>query len=189
MTHSKMTTLLICPGIHPPHLTQEFLQGLGEVSSLISMGFDRVLVFPTQQYPAYSAIHILQFLEDCCLDRDPIPKLVIISFSAGVVGAIGAAWGWRLQGRTVNASIAIDGWGVPLIGDFPLYRLSHDRFTHWSSSLLGSGWESFCADPAVSHLDLWRHPDRVEGWQMGDLACYPRLTATEFIKKILQRHR
>lgn len=183
-----MTIILICPGIHEPQFTQEFIQGLGELSHRQSHHFEPILVFPTQEYPAYSASHIWQFLDDRWQDKGTVPQLVIISFSAGVVGAIGAAWGWRLQGRTVNAFIAIDGWGVPLLGDFPIYRLSHDRFTHWSSCLLGSGWGSFCAEPAVSHLDLWRTPDRVPGWQMGDLGFNPRLTATDFIKKILQRH-
>lgn len=183
-----MATVFICPGIHDPLFTQNFLQGLGEFSRPQSLDLESSLVFPTQNYPAYSASHILQFLEDRWANKGTVPELVFIGFSAGVVGAIGAAWGWRLQGRTVNALIAIDGWGVPLYGDFPIYRLSHDYFTHWSSSLLGSGLGSFYAQPAVSHLDLWRMPDQVQGWQVGDRTLNPKLTAAEFIIEILQRH-
>lgn len=183
-----MATVLICPGIHDPLFTQEFLQGFDKFSHLHSLDLDRSLVFPTQDYPAYSASHILQFIEDRWGNKGTVPELAIISFSAGVVGAIGAAWGWRLQGRTLKALIAIDGWGVPLSGDFPIYRLSHDYFTHWSSNLLGSGLGSFYAQPAVSHLDLWRMPDQVQGWQVGDRTLNPKLTAAEFIIEILQRH-
>ena len=56
----------------------------------------------------------------------------------------------------MKALIAFDGWGVPLVGNFPIYRISHDQFTHWSSELLGKGDKSFYADPPVEHLDLWR---------------------------------
>jgi hypothetical protein len=184
-----MATVLLCPGIHDPQFTRDFWQGLGNVPNVRSLDVLPIWVFPTQDYPAYSASHILQFLEDRWGNEGTVPKLVIIGFSAGVVGAIGAAWGWRLRGRTVKALIAVDGWGVPLYGDFPIYRLSHDLFTHWSSSLLGSGLVSFYADPGIPHLDLWRMPDRVQGWQVGDTAIHPRLTAAEFINEILQRHR
>ncbi|MGB3188280.1 MAG: hypothetical protein WBB43_02490, partial [Limnoraphis sp.] len=64
----------------------------------------------------------------------------------------------------VKALIALDGWGVPLGGNFPIYRISHDRFTHWSSALLGGGVESFYADPPVEHLDLWSSPQTARGW-------------------------
>ncbi|NJK53546.1 MAG: hypothetical protein HC936_13370 [Leptolyngbyaceae cyanobacterium SU_3_3] len=57
----------------------------------------------------------------------------------------------------------MDGWGVPLGGDFPIYRVSHDRFTHWSSAWWVAGLDSFYADPAVAHLDLWRSPQTVQG--------------------------
>jgi len=44
--------------------------------------------------------------------------------------------------------------GVPLVGNFPIHRLSHDYFTHWSSAVLGSGNDSFYADPPVEHLEM-----------------------------------
>ncbi|NEQ81463.1 MAG: hypothetical protein F6K26_14780, partial [Moorea sp. SIO2I5] len=84
--------LILCPGIHDPQLTQDFLASL----ELSSPWTEKVLIFPAQDYPAYSAIHILEFLQrHIGLVKTPI---VLISFSAGVVGAIAAAWGWQLLG-------------------------------------------------------------------------------------------
>ena len=121
--------LLICPGIHEPQLTQDFLTGLC-CSNVSGYWTRNVLIFPTQKYPAYSAGHIVEFLRHRLSVEET--RVVFISFSAGVAGAIGAAWGWQLLGGKVEALFAIDGWGVPLYGDFPIYRLSHDYFTHWS---------------------------------------------------------
>jgi hypothetical protein len=58
-------SLVICPGIHDLQLTQDFLEALhsSETSNLSSRWTDKVLIFPTQDYPAYSAIHILEFLQ------------------------------------------------------------------------------------------------------------------------------
>jgi hypothetical protein len=123
-----------------------------------------ILVFPTDRYPAFSGCHILRFLRQQLPRQGHLSRdLVVISFSAGVVGAIAAAWMWQQTGGQIQAFIALDGWGVPLLGHFPIYRLSHDYWTHWTSALLGSGSESFFADPPVSHLDLWRSPQTVTG--------------------------
>jgi hypothetical protein len=112
-----------------------------------------------------------------------------LAFSAGVVGAIGAAWGWQLASGKVLAFIALDGWGVPLFGNFPIHRLSHDRFTHWSSALLGAGADSFYADPAVEHLDLWRSPSTAWGWHIssdiGRSLKPTRIAAAVFITQLL----
>ena len=91
---------------------------------------------------------------------------MIIAFSAGVVAGFTAACQWQQQGGTIKGLIAFDGWGVPLLGDFPIYRVSHDEFTHYSSAILGTGNISFYADPAVDHLDLWRSPHQVRGWMI-----------------------
>ena len=166
--------LAICPGIHDPKLTEGFLGSLSlewgvetEIKAKISNPESRistpVRVFPAQDYPAYSAVDILQFL---CAQEPAEESLIFISFSAGVVGAIGAAWGWQGLGGEVKAFIALDGWGVPLGGNFPIHRLSHDDFTHWSSALLGGGGESFYADPPVEHLELWRSPQTAKGWRV-----------------------
>jgi hypothetical protein len=149
-------SVIICPGVHSPQLTESFLQAI-EAS-------DDWLIFPTGEYPAYSAINIFNFL----LKNEPEPKsaspLLFICFSAGVVGGIGAAIAWKMNGGRIKALIAIDGWGVPLMADFPIHRFSHDYFTHWSSALLGAGEDSFYADPGVEHLEMWKFPGKIMGW-------------------------
>lgn len=179
--------VVICPGIHDPKLTQGFLEGLqaGATEQLSSEWLERVLLFPTQDYPAYSAVHILEFLRQH-LGREQLP-VVLISFSAGVAGAIAAAWGWQQGGAKVQALIAVDGWGVPLSGSFPIHRLSHDYFTHWSSALLGSGDDSFYADPAVEHLEIWRSPHTCQGWSVqGGKRTFT--TAAQFINELVPRY-
>jgi hypothetical protein len=141
---------------------------------------------------ALSSLHILQFLHDRLHHRLESP-VIFISFSAGVVGAIAAAWQWQLLGGDVKAFIAIDGWGVPLSGKFPIHRLSHDYFTHWSSSLLGSGQDNFYAEPAVDHLTMWRSPQSVQGWwvdsSQGEITTpKTRLTAAEFLHLLLKHY-
>ncbi len=191
-------SVIICPGVHSPELTQEFLEGIGKVLNL-----RQVYVFPTRQFPAYSAIHILKFLsgqssaQDLQLQHCILHPLVLIGFSAGVVGAIGAAQILQSFGGQVKAVIAFDGWGVPLLGNFPIHRVSHDRFTDWSSTLWGRNDSSFYADPATAHLDLWRSPQTVPGWtnEAIDSAPTARLTgygqkqysttAAQFLKHLL----
>lgn len=161
---SQPRAIAICPGIHEPQLTEAFVAGLQRQASSdrIFHGTDEVLIFPISDYPAYSAAHIMKFLQRHLAPGEK--PLIFISFSAGVAGAIGAAWGWQLLGGRVEAFIGADGWGVPLYGNFPIYRLSHDYFTHWSSALLGGGEDSFYADPGIEHLDLWGKPDTCKGW-------------------------
>lgn len=182
-------SIIICPGVHPPQLTEQFLSCL----CLSTKPF----IFPTDRYSAYSAYDILQFLRTHG-DISNQSSLLFIGFSAGVVGAVGAASLWQSLGGSVTALIALDGWGVPLVDRYPAYRVSHDSFTHWSSSVLGGGACSFWADPPVAHLELWRSPDRVEGWCVHMPAsaqgCHPstqptqrwyRLTASQFIRQVL----
>lgn len=183
--------LFICPSIHPAELTQQFLQGIEQPPA-------QALVFPSSQ-PPYSPLHVLKFLHQqlsafpsrgafpgACSLQSP---LVWISFSAGVVGAIGAAQIWQGLGGQVQALIALDGWGVPLFGNFPIHRLSHDRFTHWSSALLGAGNDSFYADPAVPHLRLWQAPQTVLGWHCSATRAAPsRCTAAQFLHMLLLRY-
>ena len=103
-------------------------------------------------------------LENCDHNHSPSTNTSVIAFSAGVVGAIAAAQYWHHRGIAISHFIAIDGWGVPLAAEFPIYRISHDHFTHWSSALLGAGQVNFYADPAVDHLDLWQTPDQTLGY-------------------------
>ncbi len=154
-----MTRIIICPGIHEVAVTDHFLKALKRHQVLR----DNYLIFPTNDYPAFSSYHLLQFLQQQLQDTQD-QSIIFLSFSAGVVAAMGAALLWQRIGGQVRGLIAFDGWGVPLFGDFPIHRFSHDQFTHWSSALLGRGQASFYADPPVEHLDLWREIDHVTGW-------------------------
>lgn len=194
-------SIIICPGIHESAITQSFLQELRYLLSNAPNFKDseNILIFPTQNYSALSTFHILQFLSERFDNPPATLPLLFISFSAGVVGAIGAAWGWQLLGGRVKAFIALDGWGVPLFGTFPIHRLSHDYFTYWSSALLGSGEDSFYANPPVEHLEIWRSPQSVQGyWVHPTASTQPqnlhqatptRLTAAEFLTMLIERYR
>ncbi|MBW4490285.1 MAG: hypothetical protein KME12_21100 [Trichocoleus desertorum ATA4-8-CV12] len=196
-------SILICPGMHDINLTSSFLKnlrlhstpGLSVVDGSKVDSTKQLLIFPVQRYPAYSAFHIVQFLQET-LRQNPFSaepdEFVFLSFSAGVAGAIGAAWAWQQLGGKVKALIALDGWGVPLYGNFPIHRVSHDHFTHWSSALLGAGADSFYADPAIDHLDLWRSPQTIQGWWVPTASTAPSqpiaTTADVFLTVLLQRY-
>lgn len=164
------TTVVVCPGVHPPDLTQQFMRSLQGVN----VPTDQWLVFPAERYPAYDSLQVLRFIHETQSQQGATAgansPLLFIGFSAGVVGALGAACALENLGRTVKALFAIDGWGVPLWGGFPSHRLSHDAFTHWSSSLLGAGCDRFYADPPVEHLELWRSPHTIHGQQVPSAA-------------------
>ena len=202
--HSELVsvTVVICPGIHSQKLTHDFLREF--VPSLLD-----VVVFPTDRYPAYSAWHLIQFLdaqrrESSLGGVKRFFPVLFVGFSAGVVAAIAAAWYWQLMGRSVKALVAIDGWGVPLYGNFPIHRMSHDWFTHWSSTMGEQLGDCFYADPAVEHLDLWRSPVSVQGrwvnYAVGRSSssrgtwCSPisrlsvQTTAADFLRMLLIRY-
>ncbi len=165
-------SIVICPGIHDPQLTEQFLAGLDLAIA--------PQVLP-QSIPVYSPLHVFEFLQNHCNLTEP---LVVIGFSAGVVGSIGAAHRWQQQSGQVQALIAIDGWGVPLFGQFPIYRLSHDWFTDWSCQGLGKTDQSFYAEPAVPHLELWRSPAQTQGWQRRG-QVQTKTTASQFVHQLL----
>jgi hypothetical protein len=185
-------SVIICPGVHSPELTQAFLQGVGK-----SLDPQQVYIFPAQHFPAYSAFHILNFLGvpqfSPGLQFSPcVQPVLFIGFSAGVVGAIGAAQIFQSLGGQVKALIALDGWGVPLAGRFPIHRISHDRFTDWSSPLWGrNDWgrndSSFSANPGVAHLELWRSPQTAQGWAVDQQKIYST-TAADFLQHLLIRY-
>lgn len=186
--------LVICPGVHEPKLTDCFLAGLSGLWGVAAdrqnqQIVDRVKIFPAHKYPPFSALDILHFL---CSQELAGESLVFVSFSAGVAGAIGAAWMWQQLGGQVGAFFALDGWGVPLAGNFPIHRISHDRFTHWSSAILGGGGESFYADPAIEHLDLWRTPQTAKGWHVSQTAAgietAAATTAAKFLVHLLKQY-
>ncbi|MGB6294863.1 MAG: hypothetical protein WBF90_01610 [Rivularia sp. (in: cyanobacteria)] len=181
--------VIICPGIHESTLTKSFIKSLNKANSHSSLNQKSVniLELPANNLSALSGFHIYQFLRECLADQLKSP-CVFISFSAGVVGAITAASLWQFFGGNVKAFIAIDGWMVPLAGNFPIHRMSHDYFTHWSSCLLGSSHNNFYAQPAVDHLELWRSPSTVEGYLVDSPSeeLPLSLNASEFILHIIK---
>ncbi|MBW4595110.1 MAG: hypothetical protein KME46_19930 [Brasilonema angustatum HA4187-MV1] len=186
-------SIIICPGIHESVLTQSFVSGWIEqvIDKAKSKKPVDVLIFSGESGLALSGFHLWQFLHKHLQNRIESP-VVFISFSAGVVGAILAAHKWQQIGGYVKAFIAIDGWGVPMWGNFPIHRMSHDYFTHWSSSMLGSGQNNFCADPPVDHLEMWRSPQTVQGYCLdscfGESPPKQRLSAAEFLHLLLKHY-
>ncbi|MCT7951512.1 hypothetical protein NG798_17045 [Ancylothrix sp. C2] len=184
---------LICGGEHRPELTDSFVKQVFQAAPSASLP-SNVIIFPSTCGPVWSPFHVLQFLEASLtsMPSEKLPAVIFISFSAGVAGAIGAAWGWQQRGGKVAAFFGLDGWGVPLAGDFPIYRLSHDYFTHWTSALLGTGDQSFYGTGATSHLQLWDMPQTVQGWwyNSASFGLYPvrPTTAALFLVSLLERH-
>jgi hypothetical protein len=163
----NIVSIILCPGIHAPELTEGFWNAIQQVKSpnLATTELPNPYIVPEAERWAFSPVHTLQFFHQMLPISEP---LVLIGFSAGCVGMVGAAWTWQQQGGTILALVALDGWGVPLYGTFPIYRLSHDVFTHWSSQALGMGQDPFYAEPGVAHLELWRSPDQSWGWWCKD---------------------
>ena len=187
--------IIICPGIHAPELTKSFIQGCLNQAGEKSID---ILVYPGQGYLTLSTFHILHFLCDRLgapsdrLNNKLKSPVIFLCFSAGVIGGIGAATAWQLWGGHVQAFIAIDGWGVPLGGNFPIHRLSHDHYTHWTSAYLGMGENNFYAEPAVDHLSMWQSPQSVQGqWTNPSIGFSPPkqyLSASEFLNFLLERY-
>jgi hypothetical protein len=172
--------IIICPGFHSPQLTEDFITAMGwRQPGKLGQSF---LVIPKTILP-YNFSEIHQWLSQQ-FEPSQTP-LYFIGFSAGVVGAMETALSWQQQGGTVQGLIAIDGWGVPLFGSFPLYRLSHDWFTHITSQFLGKGQRDFYCSPAVSHLALWQSPDKAWGWQEIKLGCRVYCSAAKMIDEAL----
>ncbi len=182
--------------MHPPSATGQILATLAidrDLSQLM-----RVLVSPQQGLGALSAFALRQTLESAIgasgsasgnalgnaavgTSEASTPGLMIWAFSAGCVGAVALATYWQRWRGPVQALFLVDGWGVPCPPTVPVYRLSHDRFTHNTSGLLGQGDVNFYADPAVPHLDLWQHPQVVTGWSVGPGQRAEKLTAADFL--------
>ena len=169
--------IIIIPGIHSPQLSDRFVEN---IQTKIKQNY---LILPTQQYQPYAPKSVYQWLKKQQLSKTE--PLALITFSAGAVGGFSAALAWQSQGGQVQSFIAIDGWGMPLIANFPLYRVSHDYFTHWTSGLLGGGQFGFYADPEVSHLAIWRSPDKCWGWRKISQGLQTRYLLTDYLQDIL----
>ena len=162
---------VICPGLHDPVLTDDFTAiAQAQIPALHTV--QQLVPDPSQ-------------LGRPILAADPktSPAVGVIAFSAGVVAAVALLQRWQWSGGQVAGLIALDGWGVPLPTHYRTFRLSHDRFTHRSSGLLGSGSVNFYADPAVPHLQLWQAPQTVSGWQLDTTSGYAvqATTAIDFL--------
>ncbi len=176
--------IVLCPGIHPSQLTDSFWAAIQRrYAQLYAEAAPSVFIVPNANPWGVSPLHVLTFLDQTFSVGEP---LLLIGFSAGVVGAIAAAWAWQLKGGVIRTFVALDGWGVPLSGSFAIYRLSHDEFTHWSSQPLGMGQSPFYADPGVEHLKLWQSPDLVWGWWLQD-GPQQYVTAADVVCHILHR--
>ncbi|MEM9485962.1 MAG: hypothetical protein AAGA83_19980 [Cyanobacteria bacterium P01_F01_bin.116] len=165
--------LLICPGYHSPDLTHDFLQAL-----LRRITPERLWVMPIGSIPgsvSWPSRH-------APLSQQP---LNVIAFSAGVVAAYPWLMTWQRQGGK-SRFIAIDGWGMPLLGNLAIYRMSHDRWTH-GTTYFPTPKESkgyFYADPAVEHLEIWQFPQKT--WGIGTIGDEPQsMTAIDFVYAVL----
>lgn len=173
--------LFICPGMHAPHLTTEFVQH--SQLRTIATELEWTLSWPPSDLSPWSGYAVREWIAAHLPTADSPSPIALISFSAGVVGAIAAAQSLQRQGVEIAALIAIDGWGVPLSANFPIYRLSHDRQTHQDCCQLGAGVAQFYADPPVPHLDLWRSPHTAWGVSSINPA---RQTAAQFIGQVCE---
>ncbi|TAE54319.1 MAG: hypothetical protein EAZ88_09445 [Oscillatoriales cyanobacterium] len=154
--------LVICPGIHDPKLTDCFLEGLSEVWGNVEPRQNIQRSYSVKIFPAHK--------------QPPFSALDIFHFLCSQ----------ELTGESLV------GWGVPLGGNFPIHRISHDSFTHWSSAILGGGEDSFYADRPVEHLDLWRSPQTAQGWQISQTAdrieTTKPATAATFLVHLLKQY-
>ncbi len=183
--------VIICPGVHDLELSDRFLASVfyttkssatpGQNSQHLQQP-QKFLLFPTEKYPAYSPYHLYRWLK---LQNPSQEELFFIAFSAGVVAAIGAILALQNQRVKISGLVAIDGWGVPLWGKFPIYRFSHDHFTHWSSAILGTGKASFYSDPTVEHLTMWHSPENCTGWITQQHLPPRKSTAKDYLQEIL----
>jgi len=182
----------VCPGVHSPQLTASFLTAM----ALDQADPMRVCVIPGDRQPVYSPLHGLSMLQHRLGAPWAAPPVLFLGFSAGVVSLAAIAPLWQALGGTVLGLIALDGWGVTLAGNFPIHRLSHDRFTDWSSALLdlpldlltaAARGDRFYAEPAVAHLDLWRSPHTTTGWWQSASGTQRFTTAAVCLQALIQQ--
>lgn len=185
---SPLPWLVLCGGFHPRSLTERLGQELAQSSQLQPL--PQVILPITANWPdSLSGFALRQQLQSSLgrAAEPPIP-LIVVAFSAGCLGSLALAHHyWQRSPGAVRALFAVDGWGVPLVAPFPVYRLSHDWFTHVTCRPLGSGVVNFWADPAVPHLELWASPGQVSGWQISCNQPTPSpTTAAAFLRHWIQ---
>ena len=178
--HHTQLPVVVCPGFHNAKLTQSWVRSLPT--------FIEPIVLETSPISVQAVYQALT--ETFGEPSDGAEKLpvVAVGFSAGVVGLVGAIAQWQQRGGTCAQLIAIDGWGVPILG-MPVTRISHDRFTHVTTLPLGAGETNFYATPNVSHLHLWEAPESVSGiavsgWQLDSGVA---MTAADYVRRSLRK--
>ncbi|NJM96721.1 MAG: hypothetical protein HC800_05580 [Phormidesmis sp. RL_2_1] len=175
---TRLRPIILCPGFHAAQITDSFVRSLPPSTYPLIVN-----AFPANPLAVYDW---LVATHRTTQDISPHSPLIAIGFSAGVVGLTGALTLWQQQGGKILRFFAIDGWGVPISG-LPVQRLSHDRFTHWSTVPLGIGKINFYADPAVEHLQMWESPEHVYGrqiygWQTPEQNAIP-ISAADFLRQ------
>ena len=180
----KNPIFVICGGIHSSWLTDSFVDSFAQTIEEISE--TNICVIPTLKILPYDVLSIYHFLCQECGKPEASPPIILIGFSAGVVGSIGTGRLWQRKGGVVKSLFAFDGWGVTLIADFPCYRLSHDYFTHLTSQILGGEENAFYAQPSVSHLDFWKSTSVRGYWQKAH--GREKSTVADFLKLFVRNH-
>lgn len=174
-------------GFHDSKITDNFVDYLYSEIRLFNNFLS--IIIPSNKVQPYDGLSAYNFLFNYvnnCLNYSP--SIILITFSAGVVGGVMLGKLWEDKGGKVDCLLAFDGWGVPLMTGFPCYRLSHDYFTHVSSSLLGGNENGFYAEPEVEHLDLWRSPLGIEGWWEMKQGVKKAVKMRDFIEFCLNNH-
>lgn len=177
--------LVICGGIHPLNWTNSFLKNINFES--LNIKKEDILIIDNNLSSAYDGKNIYQNLVNNYGQKYQTP-LIFIGFSAGVVGALIASRLWQRYGGKILALIAVDGWGVPLIADFPIYTLSHDYFTHLTLIKFDHQIDSFYSYPSVSHEQIWRSPSETKGYWQKSNGIKILSNATTIIKFFLEKY-
>jgi hypothetical protein len=180
MSRSQIGVIL-CPGLRGAEDAPGFWQAIQAHRSSNENAQPSVIILP-RDCPVYSPKHVYHSIEPDL--KAGLQRWIWIAYSAGVVGALGAARRWHEQ-FPVHAFIALDGWGVPLAAPFPVYHLSHDWLTHLGVTFTNRLAGTFYAEPAVSHLELWRSPQMVTGWESYTQGDRHFTTAAAFVAQLI----
>lgn len=184
---NKKFFLVFIGGFHNSKITNNFVDYLyAEIQEI--RHFPSIIIPPNKVQP-YDGLGAYNFLWNYLNPSlNYLPSLILITFSAGVVGGVTLANLWENKGGKVNFLLAFDGWGVPLMTRFPSYHLSHDYFTHLSSYLFGGNENRFYAAPDVEHLHLWRSPLNIKGWWEIKQGLKKAVKMTDFLQFCFKTH-
>ncbi len=184
MSRSQIGVIL-CPGLQGADQSPHFWQAIqaqrsAAIAAALPSSLPWVVIPP--DCPVYSPQHVYEYIQSYATAG--LEEWIWIAYSAGVVGALGAARRWHEQ-FPIRALIALDGWGLPLTAPFPVYHLSHDGVTHFGVKFMNRLAGTFYAEPAVSHLELWRSPQTVTGWASYTQGDRRFTTAAAFVAQLI----